>query len=573
MPEPQPGADRPVDGNRPDTHRNGESAVTQEQTLDPAPPATTSAADETQPVGDADPTSPAEPSRPTPPAAPLDPTRAEAAPARAEVAPDQTRVEPDPTRAEVAPTRAGTAPDPTQPVDEIDSTRPVTEADSTRPVDEADGGHDSTPSEDDARTTVAPPPEVGPQGTRMMPEATPVPDATAVEEPAPRWSGSAAVPPPPPRRRVWGQSAEPTLLPPVAPADAPEHQTPVDPWAGVDTSGWHLPSSDMPALPPPTLSYPAPPATRSYTPVPPPVPPAPPAHRPAAYPPPVSSAPPAHQPAAYPPPVSPAPPAHQPAAYPPQAGRPAPPAPAAPMRPPAAQGRPQPAAQPPVRHAPPPPQPVAPPPVRGWRGRKAGPPAPPPGWQAPPGYARRRKRRRWPWMLLLTIACCCGCPAYYGVPMASQYPASASLPSQVADLELRQDDRSTQAARQLESQVRQAHLLADGTFAGIYATSAGKQVTVFGGTGFRFAPSADADSEIERLTQQYSLGEAQVVETGVRGRHERCAVGTVDGVGVVVCTSVDHGSITSAVFTGLSVDDSAQLLATMRRQIVSTNGG
>ncbi|QOC95201.1 hypothetical protein D0Q02_19935 [Micromonospora craniellae] len=175
-------------------------------------------------------------------------------------------------------------------------------------------------------------------------------------------------------------------------------------------------------------------------------------------------------------------------------------------------------------------------------------------------------------MLLLTIACCCGCPAYYGVPMVSQYPANATLPSQVADLELRQDDRSTQAARRLESQMRQEHLLADDTFAGIYATSAGKQVTVFGGTGFRFAPSADADSEIERLTQQYSLGQAQVVETGIRGRHERCAVGNVDGVGVVVCTSVDHGSITSAVFTGLSVDDSARLLGTMRRQIVSTNG-
>ncbi|WP_309246323.1 hypothetical protein [Verrucosispora sioxanthis] len=184
-----------------------------------------------------------------------------------------------------------------------------------------------------------------------------------------------------------------------------------------------------------------------------------------------------------------------------------------------------------------------------------------------------RKRRRWPWLLLLlTLACCCGCPAYYGMPMASQYPAKAALPQQVADLRLREDPRSTRDARQLETQMRQSHWLAEDTFAGIYHTSNGKRVTVFGGTGFRFTPSADADAEIERLKDQYALGEKQIMETGVRGRHERCAVGRTDGVGAVVCTSVDHGSITTGVFTGLSVDDSSRLLGTLRDQIVTTDG-
>ncbi|TBL28253.1 hypothetical protein EYA84_27210, partial [Verrucosispora sp. SN26_14.1] len=173
MPEPQPGADRPVDGNRPDTHRNGESAVTQEQTLDPAPPATTSAADETQPVGDADPTSPAGPTHPAPPAVPLDPTRAEIDQTRAANTPDQTRAGTDPTpdAHEADATRRVDEADPTRRADEVDPTRSVDEVDATRPVDEAAGRSGSTPSEDDARTTVAPPPEVGPQGTRVMPEA------------------------------------------------------------------------------------------------------------------------------------------------------------------------------------------------------------------------------------------------------------------------------------------------------------------------------------------------------------------------------------------------------------------
>lgn len=173
--------------------------------------------------------------------------------------------------------------------------------------------------------------------------------------------------------------------------------------------------------------------------------------------------------------------------------------------------------------------------------------------------------------MLLMLACCCGCPAYYGVPMASQYPADAALPAEVADLRLRDDNTSKATAKQLETEVRKAHWLAEDTFAGVYATPAGKRVTVFGGTGFRFTPESDAEDEMTRLTGQYSLGEAQVVDTGVRGRHQRCAVGRADGQDVVVCTSVDHGSIATAVFTRLSLDDSATLLGTLREQVVTTN--
>ncbi|TNH31173.1 hypothetical protein FHG89_03655 [Micromonospora orduensis] len=176
-------------------------------------------------------------------------------------------------------------------------------------------------------------------------------------------------------------------------------------------------------------------------------------------------------------------------------------------------------------------------------------------------------------MLLLTLACCCGCPAYYGLPISAQYPARAALPDQVEDLSLRQDDRSAATARQLESEVRNEHWLAEDTFAGVYSTTNGKRVTVFGGTGFRLSPEADAEAEISRLTDRYALGAAETVDTGVRGRHERCAVGRADGSDVVVCTSVDHGSIATGVFTRLSVSDSADLLDTLRAQIVQPERG
>ncbi|TDB70196.1 hypothetical protein E1165_26445 [Micromonospora sp. KC723] len=173
-------------------------------------------------------------------------------------------------------------------------------------------------------------------------------------------------------------------------------------------------------------------------------------------------------------------------------------------------------------------------------------------------------------MLLLSLACCCGCPAWFGKPVWEQYPADAALPPVVADLTLRTDPGSKVTADQLTVEVRAANLIAEDVFAGVYDTSDGKRVTVFGTTGFRFSPESDADDEMTRLTDTYRLDTPQPVETGVRGRHSRCATGRTDDGGVVVCTSVDHGSITTGVFTRLSVDDSARLLETLRAQIVTT---
>nr|WP_231922489.1 hypothetical protein [Micromonospora krabiensis] len=378
-----------------------------------------------------------------------------------------------------------------------------------------------------------------------------MPAVEAASDPTPpRWSGSAAVPPPPVRKRAWGESAEPTPPPPAAP-ELPEHRVPVDPWAGADTGGWELPSAELPPLPP-TLPYPSPPPTHPH--------PGPAAAAPV--PPPHAMPPHSAPPRATPPyPMSPPPAAHPP---------PAPVSPARPVAPPP--GSPFSVARPPVTARPAPPAPPpAPPKQRRSKRRSAPPPVtPPPGWQAPRGYVPVpvRRRRRWPWLLLLTLACCCGCPAYYGMPIWTQYPANASLPAQVNDLALREDGSSTQAARQLETEVRKAHWLAEDTFAGVYATADGKRVTVFGGTGFRLTPEADADAEIARLTERYRLESVETVDTGVRGRYARCAVGRTDGTGVVVCTSVDHGSIATGVFTRLDVADSAALLDDLRGQIV-----
>ncbi|SCL41933.1 hypothetical protein GA0074692_6570 [Micromonospora pallida] len=172
-------------------------------------------------------------------------------------------------------------------------------------------------------------------------------------------------------------------------------------------------------------------------------------------------------------------------------------------------------------------------------------------------------------LTLLSIACCCGCPAWFGKPMWEQYPANASLPSQVSDLRLQSDVRSERTANELRTELEAQHVLADEVFAGVYSSSQGKTVTVFGSTGFRFTPESDAEEELTRLTPKYKLGTQQVVETDVRGEHQRCAVGRADTTDVVVCTWADHGSIASGVFTRLSLTDSAALLDSFRERIVA----
>ncbi|HEX8629080.1 MAG TPA: hypothetical protein VF755_13005 [Catenuloplanes sp.] len=174
-------------------------------------------------------------------------------------------------------------------------------------------------------------------------------------------------------------------------------------------------------------------------------------------------------------------------------------------------------------------------------------------------------------MLLLTaatLACCCGVPGYLGWPIWQQYPASATLPSVVADLNRRSDTTSKQVEERLAAEMGAAHLMADQVFAGVYADKRGKRATVFGATGFWLQPDAELDAELNRVAGQYSLRELRAEETGERGSYLRCGTGRIDGTGVVVCGSADHGSLTTGVFTRLSMEDSSALLLRMRQEII-----
>lgn len=172
-------------------------------------------------------------------------------------------------------------------------------------------------------------------------------------------------------------------------------------------------------------------------------------------------------------------------------------------------------------------------------------------------------------MSLLTALCCCGVPGYFAKPMWEQYPANAALPAQLADLDLRQDPASIRAAALLEQDMRTAHWLAEGTFAGVYTDPNGKRVTVFGVTGFRLSPADDLAAEMTRLTEKYELTGVRTIDTGIRGEYRRCGTGHDGRIDVVVCAWADHGSLGNGVFTRLSVDDSNSLLTELRGGILT----
>ncbi|MDG4827654.1 hypothetical protein O7635_37925 [Asanoa sp. WMMD1127] len=233
----------------------------------------------------------------------------------------------------------------------------------------------------------------------------------------------------------------------------------------------------------------------------------------------------------------------------------------------------------PIVSAPPPPQlpvpvpaPAPTPPARTRKAKRRPEPAgPPPGWRPPPGYVAVpvRRRRRWPWFALLSLLCCCGCPAWFGQPMWTQYPASAAVPSAVDGLTLRDDPQSRRATQQLKDELNNAYMFKEGTFAGLFVDRDDKLATVFGTTGFHFSPDDDVTSEINRLTGPYHLRQVRTVESTERGESRRCGVGTDNGAEVVVCSWADHGSIGTGVFTRLDVNDSNKRLSRLRDTIVT----
>jgi hypothetical protein len=432
------------------------------------------------------------------------------------------------------------------------------------------------------------------------------PETSTVDAPA-RWSGSAAVPPPGPKKSRFARRQ--ARLQPDGGTAADDDEdwkdvTPVDPWAGLDTSWEAYPLAPESPMPPTRVEPPMPPTLPQWAPPAPTGAPSwtPPAQNgPPSWGPPTQNGPPSWAPQQqYGPPSSQqyGPPSSQ--QYGPQSWTPqqqyaplwwtpqqqfGPPswAPQAQSSPPTvppwtlpAQNGLPPAPPPwtPQDAGPPPQAPPTKPPKKKRNKVRARPlpPAPPKAQRPLPPPPRRKRHwgRRLLLLSLLGVFCCCGLPlAYFQVPALRQYPVTAVLPKTFADLQRRDDDESKQAAERLADQLRGPNAGTKGVFTGVYGDDRGKQVTVFGVTGFRLAPGNDVRSQLNRLADDVDLTDVEPFSLGETGAHERCGVGRVDDTSTVVCAWADHGSLATVLLTRRSIDDSAALVAELRSAVLT----
>ncbi|BEL09443.1 hypothetical protein Q0Z83_076340 [Actinoplanes sichuanensis] len=181
----------------------------------------------------------------------------------------------------------------------------------------------------------------------------------------------------------------------------------------------------------------------------------------------------------------------------------------------------------------------------------------------PPRPRRRRRFRRLGLFLVVVLALA---GAYWYVPGLRQYPVTAALPDSFSDLSLRDNAAGRRAAQRLADELQGA----DGsTFAGIYTDPRGKRVTVFGVTGLRLTPDTDVEAQLSRLADSLSLKNIESFDLGEFGAHQRCGTGRLDDTSVVACTWADHGSLATVLLTRRSLTDSADLVARLRKAVLS----
>lgn len=108
------------------------------------------------------------------------------------------------------------------------------------------------------------------------------------------------------------------------------------------------------------------------------------------------------------------------------------------------------------------------------------------------------------------------------------------------------------------------------TVSAVYADPANpsRSIIFVGGTATLRTPEADLDRLFELVTDETSrVAGARVVPAGPLGGVMKCGTSAGGGGELSVCGWADNGSVAVAMFPGRTVDDSAELLRTMRGDI------
>jgi hypothetical protein len=188
-----------------------------------------------------------------------------------------------------------------------------------------------------------------------------------------------------------------------------------------------------------------------------------------------------------------------------------------------------------------------------------------PGELRPPS-----RRRRIALGALLALAVLAGAVfATTGWRVIRQKDATLSTPDRIAGLE-RDDREAAVATAEYLRNALAADVDLNDSVGAVYAdpANAGRSVLVFGGTALLWRPEENLDKAFDLLSDESGKVEGiRSISPGDLGGVAKCgATGSQDG-DMAVCGWADHGSIAIVMFPGRQVDESGQLLVSIRQEI------
>ena len=233
-------------------------------------------------------------------------------------------------------------------------------------------------------------------------------------------------------------------------------------------------------------------------------------------------------------------------------------------------------------------------------------PGEPPGRASAPGRGRGRRALVGASVVLSVLALCALVGWLIARPYLAQWPATLSKPQQLSGLELSGEPALQQKADEIASGLR-GDVKDDNALAAFYhdPDDERKLVALIGGTAFLASPKAQLDDTFRGVnTAEMPIGEVRDVDAGPLGGLARCAsaqlrpageqdqppAGQAEGdqtpgdqatasqpegeqaddgaMPLTICAWADHGSWVIGLFFNRPLDESAELLRTIRGEIL-----
>jgi len=149
----------------------------------------------------------------------------------------------------------------------------------------------------------------------------------------------------------------------------------------------------------------------------------------------------------------------------------------------------------------------------------------------------------------------------------SERDVHIDTPPRINSLELDDSQGAHDTVDYMQNAIKTSVTL-ERTTGAVYAESSGdsKSVVFVGGTGTLVTPSEALDKSFSLITDEAGgVDGVHEVAAGPLGGTMKCGTTTTDGNGMAVCGWADHGSLGIAMFPNRKVNESAELLRTMRK--------